>query len=34
MRIFDYNCYIDGKDCPIQESQGQDFTYGEIFGFK
>ena len=31
MGIFDYNCYIDGKDCPLAKSRGQEFTYGDIF---
>ena len=31
MGIFDYVCYIDKKDCPLKKSNGQEFTYGDIF---
>ena len=31
MGIFDYNCYIENNDCPLSESNGQEFTSGWIY---
>jgi hypothetical protein len=31
MGIFDYNCYIRNKNCPLLKSCGQEFTNGYIY---
>ena len=31
MGIFDYNCYIENKNCSLSKSKGQEFTSGWIY---
>ncbi len=31
MEIFDYNCYVEHENCPLLNSDGQEFTHGAIY---